>query len=217
MSSHAHGSDRVAPAPAATDMLGRMTSEPPFGPPGDPERHVALAELERRFERLAPGPCDTGRVRFVVKRAPDKTRNLLDRIELRPGTGIPGDAWGRHPAPDPIGELTVMELAVAELIANGQPVTVFGDNLFMDLDLSCQNLPTGSRLRVGEALLEVTPKPHNGCRKFAARFGNDALRFVSKQELRHRNLRGIYMRVLEGGRVEPGASVEVLSRAPVDV
>jgi hypothetical protein len=197
-------------------MLGRMTSEPPFGPPGDPERHLALSELERRFERLAPAPRDAGRVRFVVKRAPDKTRNVLDRVELRPGTGILGDAWGRNPAPDPTAELTVMELAVAELIANGQPVTVFGDNLFMDLDLSNQNLPTGSRLRVGEALLEVTPKPHNGCRKFAARFGRDALLFVSKRELRHRNLRGIYMRVLEGGPIAPGVSVEVLSRAPLD-
>jgi len=216
MLSHAHGSDRVAPASAATDIIGRMTSEPPFGPPGDPERHLALSDLESRFERLAPAPRDAGQILFVVKRAPDKTRGLLGRIELGPGTGIPGDAWARHPAPDPIGELTVLEIAVAELIANGQPVTVFGDNLFMDLDLSRQNLPTGSRLRVGAALLEVTPKPHNGCRKFAARFGSDALRFVSKQELRHRNLRGIYMRVLEGGWIEPGASVEVLSRAPVD-
>ena len=197
-------------------MLDRMTTEPPFGPPGDPERHLALSELERRFERLAPGPRDAGRVRFVVKRAPDKTRDVLDGIELRPGTGILGDAWGRHPAPDRTAELTVMEMAVAELIANGQPVTVFGDNLFMDLDLSNQNLPTGSRLRVGEALLAVTPKPHNGCRKFAARFGHDALRFVAKQELRHRNLRGIYMRVLEGGRIAPGVSVEVLSRPPVE-
>ena len=197
-------------------MLGRMRSEPtPFGPPGDPERHLALGELERGLEWLGPAPRDAGQVRFVVKRAPDKMRDLLERVELRPGGGIPGDAWGRHPAPDPTGELTVMEIAVAELIANGQPVTVFGDNLFMDLDLSCRNLPTGSRLRAGEALLEVTPKPHNGCRKFAARFGDDALRFVSKPELRHRNLRGIYMRVLEGGRIEPGASVEVLSRPPV--
>src|SRR5690348_7260827 len=97
---HGHGSDRVAPASGATDMLGRMTSEPSFGPPGDPERHLALSELERRFGRLAPAPRDAGRVLFVVKRAPDKTRELLDRIELRPGGGIPGDAWGRHPAPD---------------------------------------------------------------------------------------------------------------------
>ena len=82
-------------------MLGRMTSEPaPFGPRGDPGRHLALNELERRLERLAPAPRDAGQVVFVVKRAPDKTRDVLDWVELRPATGIPGDAWGRHPAPD---------------------------------------------------------------------------------------------------------------------
>jgi MOSC domain-containing protein YiiM len=74
-------------------------------------------------------------------------------------------------------------------------------------------LPPGSRLRVGEALLEVTPAPHNGCQKYRARFGEDALRFVWMQELRHRNLRGIYMRVETAGRVKPGDRVNVLSRA----
>ena len=89
---------------------------------------------------------------------------------------------------------------------------LFGDNLFLDLDLSTENLPPGSRVRVGKAILQVTPVPHNGCRKFRGRFGDNALRFVSKKELRHRNLRGIYMRVLEGGEVSPGDRVEVLSR-----
>lgn len=75
-----------------------------------------------------------------------------------------------------------------------------------------RNLPPGSRLRVGGATLEVTPKPHNGCRKFRARFGDDALRFVSLPELRPRNLRGIYMRVVDGGEVAPGDAVDVISR-----
>jgi len=89
---------------------------------------------------------------------------------------------------------------------------LFGDNLFLDLDLSVDNLPLGSRVRVGGATLEVTPKPHIGCRKFQARFGPDALRFVSKPALRHRNLRGIYMRVFEAGDAGPGDAVEVLAR-----
>jgi MOSC domain-containing protein YiiM len=112
-------------------------------------------------------------------------------------------------------QIAVMQAAVAELIANGQPLTLFGDNLFLELDLSAQNLPAGSRVRVGEAVLEVTATPHNGCRKFQARFGQDALRFVSSKELRHRNLRGIYMQVLEPGDVRPGDAVEVMARARV--
>jgi MOSC domain-containing protein YiiM len=105
-----------------------------------------------------------------------------------------------------------MQRDVAELIANGQPLTLFGDNLFLDLDLSVSNLPTGSRVHVGGATLEVTPKPHNGCKKFHARFGPDALRFVSKPDLRHRNLRGIYMRVVQPGEAAPGDPVEVIAR-----
>jgi MOSC domain-containing protein YiiM len=105
-----------------------------------------------------------------------------------------------------------MEFGVANLIANGQPLELFGDCLMLDLDLSQQNLPPGSQLRVGRALLEVTPMPHNGCAKFQARFGKDALRFVSMKELRHNNLRGTYMRVIEAGEVCLGDDVEVLSR-----
>jgi MOSC domain-containing protein YiiM len=113
--------------------------------------------------------------------------------------------------PDPDAQLAVMQRDVAELIANGQPLTLFGDNLFLDLDLSAENLPAGSRVRAGTALLAVTPKPHDGCRKFRARFGNDALRFVSKGELRHRNLRGIYMRVVEAGELGVGDAVELVA------
>jgi ribosomal protein S18 acetylase RimI-like enzyme len=83
------------------------------------------------------------------------------------------------------------------------------------LDISAANLPPGSRVRIGNAVLEVTPLAHNGCKKFRARFGDDALRFVSKTELRPRNLRGIHVRVIEGGEVGVGDQVEVILRAPV--
>lgn len=164
---------------------------------------------------MAAAPRNSGRVALVVRRDPHKAREALDRIELRPETGVPGDAWGRQEKADPAAELTVMQVNVAELIANGQPLLVFGDNLFLDLDLSVTNLPVGSRVRVGRSILEVTAKAHNGCRKFAARFGKDALRLVSEPELRQRNLRGIYMRVIEAGEVAAGDLVEVLSRPAV--
>jgi MOSC domain-containing protein len=183
-----------------------------FGPRGDPARHLAFGDLERMLAAMPLAPRNAGRVTLVVRRGPGKVREAPARVALGVATGIPGDAWRRREDADPEGELTVMEAAVATLIANGQPLTLFGDNLFLALDLSAGNLPPGSRLRVGGAVLEVTPKPHDGCRKFAARFGQDALRFVAKRELRHRNLRGIYMRVVEAGEIALGDAVEVLSR-----
>ena len=186
--------------------------DPQFGPPGDPSRHLPLGELEQKLGTLLAAPRDAGRVALLVRRRADKVRETPTRIDLGPDTGVPGDAWGRGQKPDRAAQVTVMEIDVAEMVANGQPLTVFGDNLFLALDLSVENLPTGSRLRLGRALLEVTAKPHNGCRKFAARFGHDALRLVANPELRHRNLRGIYLCVVEAGEVAVGDAVAVVSR-----
>ena len=186
--------------------------DPQFGPPGDPSRHLPLGELEQKLGTLPAAPRDAGRVALLVRRRPDKVRETPTRIDLGPDTGVPGDAWGGGQKPDRAAQVTVMEIDVAEMIANGQPLTIFGDNLFLALDLSVENLPTGSRLRLGRALLEVTAKPHNGCRKFAARFGHDALRLVANPELRHRNLRGIYLSVVEAGEVAVGDAVAVVSR-----
>jgi MOSC domain-containing protein YiiM len=179
---------------------------------GDPVRFLSIGDLEQGLDALAAPPTDEGRVFLVVRKGDGGQREAPDDVWLSPDAGMPGDAWARKPARDPEAQLTVMQADVARLIANGQPLTLFGDNLFLELDLSAQNLPARSRVRVGGAILEVTPMPHNGCRKFLARFGGDALRFVSMQELRHRNLRGIYMRVVESGKVRPGDPVEVMSR-----
>jgi MOSC domain-containing protein YiiM len=179
---------------------------------GDPGRFLPLSDLEKGLDALTGTPGDKGRVFLVVRRGEGGLREALDEAWLSPEAGIPGDAWDRGQRRDPEAQLTVMQADVARLIANGQPLTLFGDNLFLELDLSAQNLPVGSRVRVGEAILEVTPMPHNGCRKFLSRFGQNALRFVSMQELRHRNLRGIYMRVVESGKVRLGDPVEVLIR-----
>jgi MOSC domain-containing protein YiiM len=133
-------------------------------------------------------------------------------VHLSPEDGVPGDGWSRRPPRKPEAQLAVMRRDVAELIANGQPLTLFGDNLIVDLDLSDTTLPAGSRLRVGEALVEVTPEPHNGCTKFQGRFGADALRWVQAKATRSLNLRGVYWRVLEAGHVQVGSAIEILSR-----
>jgi MOSC domain-containing protein YiiM len=182
---------------------------------GDPARYHGLEHLERALAALPSAPQHLGRVSLIVRRREGGWRETPDRARLTSEAGLPGDAWGRHPAPKPEAQLAVMQIDVAELIANGQPLALFGDNLFLELDLSAANLPLGSRVRVGGATLEVTPKPHNGCHKFRARFGPDALQFVSKPDLRPRNLRGIYLRVVEAGEVAPGDPVEVIARPGV--
>jgi MOSC domain-containing protein YiiM len=147
-----------------------------------------------------------------VRRRADGVRETPDQVRLSTEEGVPGDGWSERPPRDPNAQLAVMRCDVAELIAGGQSLTLFGDNLFVDLDLSAANLPHGTRIRVGEALVEVTPKPHDGCRKFAQRFGLDGLRFVQAPTTRDQNLRGSYWKVLEPGRAEVGAAIRVLSR-----
>lgn len=186
----------------------------------DPATHRSLDELASGLDALPPSPRDRGRVVLMNGRGADEDRTRVPSSTLTPEAGLPEDRWAadRGPGEQRYGsdyadmQLATMEVAVAELIANGQPLALFGDNLFLELDLSDANLPNGSRLRVGNALLEVTPFPHNGCRKFRDRFGAGALRFVAEQSRRRRNLRGIYLRVIEEGKVSVGDQVEVISR-----
>jgi MOSC domain-containing protein YiiM len=179
---------------------------------GDPALFRELADLEAALLALPPSPRDQGRVSLVVVRGDNGRRQTPDRVRLTVHGGLEGDSWGREQHGGVDAQLAVMQHHVALLLANGQPLALSGDSLFLDLDLSAENLPIGTRLRVGTALLEVTPKAHNGCKKFRSRFGAPALRFVNQASLRHRNLRGIYMQVLQAGETGPGDVVEVVDR-----
>ena len=183
-------------------------------PDGDKSRHLPMEELESKLAALPAAPKDQGRVVALFARPGSNQRTPLGSARLTPAKGMPGDRWSHKregkgdPKPDQM--LATMQADIAELIANGQPVGLFGDNLFVELDLSKENLPLGTRVKMGDATLEVTPEPHNGCLKFKARFGSDALRLVSRKEDRHRNLRGIYFKVVEDGEVAAGDVIEVL-------
>ena len=194
--------------------LGAAEPKPEaYGPEGDPARHLPLDELVARVCSLPPPPRDSGRLHLIVRRHADGTRETLERARLTAEGGIPGDRWGRKLPVNSEAQLTVMRRDIAEVIANGQPLTMFGDNLFVDLDISAENLPVGTRAWLGDALLEVTPKPHNGCLKFKGRFGQDALEFVQAKETRSQNYRGIYFRVVEAGEAGVGASISVIRTA----
>jgi MOSC domain-containing protein YiiM len=181
-------------------------------PRGDAARHLARATLDAGLSALPAAPRAAGRIALIVRRRADGVRETPQQVRLTCEEGVPGDGWSRRPPQKPEAQLAVMRREVAEQIANGQPLSLFGDNLFVDLDLSAENLPVGTRLRVGEALVEMTAEPHDGCRKFQQRFGADALRLVQDKATRDQNLRGVYWRVIEPGVARVGGPVQVLSR-----
>jgi MOSC domain-containing protein YiiM len=181
------------------------------GPLGDAARHLPLETLESALAALTP-PRDRGSVELIVSRGVHERRATPERTVLSPAEGVPGDAWKRKLPQKPGAQISLMRADLARLFANGQPISLAGDNLFVELDLSVANLPTGSRLRVGGALLEVTPEPHNGCARFRQRFGDAALRLTAAPRYRDDRLRGIYARVMELGEVAVGDGIEVLLR-----
>lgn len=205
--------------PATTDEL--LQAEPGSvdttalrfdGLRGDPRRHLARAALEAGVAALRP-PLDEGTVDLLVARGPAGERHLPREARLTRDGGMPGDRWAAQTKYGPDYQLATTRSDTARLIANGQAPELHGDNLFLHLDLSIENLPPGSRLRAGEALLVVTPVPHNGCKKWVQRFGLHPMQLNLDPAWRHLRLRGLYLRVLEEGVVRPGDRVVVVSRA----
>jgi MOSC domain-containing protein YiiM len=102
-----------------------------------------------------------------------------------------------------------MNARVIALLAGEQERwSLAGDQLYVDLDLSNENLPPGTRLAIGGALVEVTALPHTGCQKFKARFGRDALVFVNSARGKQLHLRGINARVIQPGKICVGDVVK---------
>jgi MOSC domain-containing protein YiiM len=176
---------------------------------------MARAALESGLDDVRRAPKDDGRVELIVRRPGVNEREVLDEARLDEASGLDGDTWlarGSSSTPDgaanPLTQLTLMNARAAALLAGPtERWPLAGDQLFVDLDLSTENLPPGTRLAVGEAVIEVTEKPHTGCAKFAARFGKDAVRFVNSTEGRALNLRGINARVVTGGAIRRGDSI----------
>lgn len=181
--------------------------------------HLPYAILEDRILSLPPAPRDEGSVALVVVRPETDGRSTPERALLTREAGLLGDRWGKRANLNRSNQITLMRADVARVLANGQPLSLFGDNLLVELDLSTENLPDGTRVQVGTALCEVTPLPHTGCGKFAARFGQDARDVTNGPNFLSWRLRGIHLQVVEDGEVSPGDPIRVLSRpaAPVSL
>ena len=177
--------------------------------------HRDLAALEAGLDHIREAPKDEGLVAFICRRPQTEQRELLDEAVLDTDQGLVGDNWstrGSKATADgsahPEMQLTLTNARSVALIA-GDPDRrqLAGDQFFVDFDLSVDNIPPGSRLKLGEATVEITEIPHRGCGKFSARFGVDALKFVNSEVGRRLNLRGVNARIVEGGVVRPGDTI----------
>jgi len=178
-------------------------------------RHLTTAELEAGLDHVRAAPRGAGRVELVVRRPAEGEREVLEAGDLDLEQGLVGDRWGhgrrgRQRNPDTM--LTLTSARVADLVAAGErgrwPLA--GDQLYVELDLSEEHLPAGTRLALGDAVVEITPPPHTGCKKYVQRFGLEAMKFVNSPEGRALRLRGANARVVEPGTVRPGDEIRVL-------
>jgi hypothetical protein len=175
-------------------------------------RHLTMEELEAGLAEIRDSPRDEGRLALIVARPRVDERKVLEEGELSLVDGLVGDTWrlrkssrtaDRSPHPDM--QLNLMNARVISLLAQAEERwPLAGDQLYLDLDLSGENLPPGTRLAVGEAVIEVTAQPHTGCLKFKARFGPDSVKFVNSPAGRQLNLRGINAKVVQPGAIRRG-------------
>lgn len=177
--------------------------------------HLTLDELQQGLAEIRCSPKDHGVLQAIVIRPATDQRKSLAECEISPERGVHGDKWtqgcsGSLPDARPYfdTQVAIMNARTIALIAR-QPDrwSLAGDNLYVDLDLSDENLRAGQRLSVGTAVLEITGKPHNGCRKFRERFGGDALKFVNSAEGKKLHLRGIYARIVQAGVIHVGDQI----------
>jgi MOSC domain-containing protein YiiM len=175
-------------------------------------QYLSLAELEAGLEHIRRAPKDQGVLKMIVRRPAVDEREMLAAAELDRGEGLVGDTWkvriSRHSKDGRANieaQITVMNARAAALVAQSEERwALAGDQLYVDFDLSDDNIPPGTQLAIGSAIIEVSALPHTGCNKFSARFGVEALKFVNSAEGKRLHLRGINTTVIQTGVIRVG-------------
>ena len=179
-------------------------------------KHLTLAELEAGLEKIRSSPKDQGVLDMIVRRPAEGDREVLEQGQLDPKVGLVGDNWQDRPSSrsadgkaHPDMQINIMNSRLIALVAQDKDRwQLAGDQLFVDLDLSKINVPPGTKLAIGSAVLEATDQPHTGCMKFSGRFGVDALMLINSPAGQELQLRGINAKVVQSGEIKPGDTVK---------
>lgn len=178
--------------------------------------HLSVTELEAGMDHIRQSPKETGVLKMIVRRPDVDEREVIHEGQLNTLEGLEGDTWkarGSSHTPDGSAnvnaQITVMNARTVALLAQEEERwPLAGDQLYIDMDLSDDNIPPGTRLGIGTAIIEVSAQPHSGCKKFSSRFGVEAMKFVNSPEGKRLHLRGINTRVVQAGTIRVGDTVK---------
>jgi hypothetical protein len=175
-------------------------------------KHLTREELEAGLDEVRRSPKDEGVLALIVRRPAVDQREPLEKGQLDVAEGLVGDTWKQRGSSRTVDgsahpgmQLNIINARLIELVAQDRERwPLAGDQLYVDLDLSEDNLPPGTQLALGTAVIEVTDQPHTGCNKFVARFGLDAMKFVNSDVGKSLHLRGINAKVVRSGEIRVG-------------
>ena len=174
--------------------------------------YLSMTELEASLDYVRQAPKDNGTLKMIVRRPDVDQREMLSEGTLDLQEGLVGDTWNVRVSshsndgqPNLYAQITVMNARATALLAQSEERwALAGDQLYVDFDLSEENIPPGTRLAIGSAVIEVSAEPHSGCKKFSARFGVEAMKFVNSPEGKRLHLRGINTKVIQAGTIRVG-------------
>ena len=181
-------------------------------------KHLTKEELEAGIDHIKKAPKNNGLLELIVRRPKENKREVLEQGELDLEAGLVGDNWktrGSSRTNDGFGhpemQLNIMNSRATALVAQDKSRwQLAGDQLYIDMDISDKNLPPGTRLALGGAIIEITAIPHTGCKKFVSRFGLEAMKFVNSEEGKKLRLRGLNAKVIRPGTISTGDTVKKL-------
>jgi len=185
------------------------------------DAHVTLPECMAALPHILAAPKDAGAIDHLCFRPSRGTRTFPASLTLTKAEGIPGDRWLKEPwqrlsdgTPDPDLQVSILPARVLDLIWRARETTTHpGDTIVADLDLGVANLPPGSLLQAGTAVLRVSGYFNEACVKWKTRHGKAATDFITAPGHAPLRLRGIICAVAADGVVVATDHLRVIRRS----